>query len=387
MFTRIINISKSQSFFLLGARGTGKTTFLQQSFSNIDSHQIDLLSHVDLAALEARPSRLADIVAKQKKQWIIIDEIQKVPALLDEVHRLIESTGQKFVLTGSSARKLKRNASNMLAGRAFMFNLFTLTHVEIGDQFDLGDALSYGTLPKVFSFSSHRDKVLFLKAYAETYLKEEILVEQLIRKLPPFRRFLEIAASQDTKVTSFTNIGRDILVDPKIVSNYYSILEETLLGFSLQPYDTAIRKRQKRTPKFYWFDTGVRRALAGTVDDPARPQSFEYGSLFESFIVNEVFRLLKYAERSFRLSFLRIDEKMEIDLIIERNGMKTFLVEIKSTDMAHEGHVEALRKLSGSFKNSVSLLISRDPICKIIDGVHCLPWQQGIQEILAGTLS
>ena len=387
MFKRLINISTSQSFFLLGARGTGKTTFLQHSFSNQDSHRIDLLSHLDLAELEARPSRLADIVAKQKKDWIIIDEIQKVPALLDEVHRLIEATGQKFVLTGSSARKLKRNASNLLAGRAFMFNLFPLTHLELGDQFVLDDALSYGTLPKVFAFSSHRDKVLFLKAYAETYLKEEILVEQLIRKLPPFRRFLEIAACQDTEVTSFTNIGRDILVDPKIVSNYYSILEETLLGFSLQPYETSIRKRQKRTPKFYWFDTGVRRALAGTVDDPVRPQSFEYGSLFESFIVNEVFRLLKYAERSFRLSFLRIDEKLEIDLIIERSGMKTYLIEIKSTEMAHEGHVEALRKLSGSIKNSVSVLISRDPTCKIIDGVHCLPWQQALRDILADGIS
>ena len=387
MFRRTLNISKSQSFFILGARGTGKTTYLQQSFSSHDSHRIDLLSHLDLAELEARPGRLADIVAKQRKEWIIIDDIQKVPALLDEVHRLIEATGQKFVLTGSSARKLKRNASNLLAGRAFMFNLFPLTHVELDDQFDLDDALSYGTLPKVFAFSSHRDKVLFLKAYAETYLKEEILVEQLIRKLPPFRRFLEIAACQDTEVTSFTNIGRDILVDPKIVSNYYSILEETLLGFSLQPYDTAIRKRQKRTPKFYWFDTGVRRALAGTVDDPVRPQSFEYGSLFESFIVNEIFRLLKYAERSFRLSFLRIDEKMEIDLIIERSGMKTYLIEIKSTAMVHEGHIEALRKLAGSIKNSVSLIISRDPTHKIIDSVHCLPWQQALRDVLADGLS
>ena len=175
MFKRIINISKSQSFFLLGARGTGKTTFLQQIFSPHDSHRIDLLSHIDLAELEARPSRLADIVAQQKKDWIVIDEIQKVPALLDEVHRLIESTGQKFVLTGSSARKLKRNASNLLAGRAFMFNLFPLTHVELEGQFDLDQALSYGTLPKVFAFSSHRDKVLFLKAYAETYLMLAII--------------------------------------------------------------------------------------------------------------------------------------------------------------------------------------------------------------------
>ena len=382
MYPRSLNTSKSNSFFIFGARGTGKTTYLRETFTEVDAYRIDLLDQSVLAELDARPERLAGIVARQKKPWIIVDEIQKVPALLDEVHRLIESEQQKFVLTGSSARKLKRNAANLLAGRAFVFKLFPLTHQELGDRFELDEVLSYGSLPKVFSFTTHRDKVLFLKSYADTYLKEEILIEQLIRKLPPFRKFLELSARQDTEVTSFTNIARDILVDPKIVSNYYSILEETLLGFTLEPYDTSVRKRQKKTPKFYWFDTGVRRALAGTVDDPARPQSFEYGSLFESFVVNEFHRMLTYAERSFRLSFLRIDAKNEIDLIIERQGKPTYIIEIKSTDRTHEGHLESLRKLGPSIKNSTPMLISRDPIKKIIDGVHCLPWQDAIQEIL-----
>lgn len=386
MFRRLLKTSKSKSFFLFGARGTGKTTLLREQFSHDQAYWIDLLDNRILSELDTQPARLSGFLAQAKKQWVVIDEIQKIPRLLDEVHRLIESTDHRFVLTGSSARKLKRQAANLLAGRAFVFNLYPLTHIEVGNEFQLDDALSYGTLPGVFTQVNERDKKLFLKAYADTYLKEEILIEQLIRKLPPFRKFLELSAAQDTEVTSFTNIARDVGVDPKIISNYYSILEDTLLGFTLEPFHTSIRKRQKATPKFYWFDTGVRRALTGTVDDRVRPQSFEYGSLFESFVVNEIRRLLTYAERQFKLSFLRLDDSIEIDLIVERNNSPTFLIEVKSTDRVHEGHVQALRKLGPSIKNSQCLLLSRDPNAKMIEGISCMDWQSGIQMILNGQL-
>jgi len=382
MFRRILNTSKSNSFFVFGARGTGKTTFVSQLLRDADVHRIDLLNQGVLAQLEAYPEQLGRWIGPERREWVLIDEVQKVPALLDEVHRLIEAKGQKFILTGSSARKLKRNAANLLAGRAFVFKLFPLTAAELGSAFDLGAALSYGTLPKISSLSSHRDKVLFLKAYADTYLREEIQIEQLIRKLPPFRKFLEIAARQDTELTSYTNIARDILVDPKVVSNYYEILEETLLGFRLEPFDTSIRKRQRKTPKFYWFDTGVRRALAGTVDDPARSQTFEYGSLFESFVVNEFHRRLTYAERTFRMSFLRVDERTEIDLIIERPGMPTWLIEIKSTERVHEGHTDSLRRLAKEFPGARAMVASLDMEAKEIDGVSCRYWQVVLGEVM-----
>lgn len=381
MYHRSVNISTSQSFFLFGARGTGKTTYLQQLFSPERALFIDLLDQRWLSLLQAHPDQLAGIVDHHQREWVVIDEIQKIPALLDEVHRLIESRHQKFALTGSSARKIKRNAANLLAGRAFVFKIFPLTHGELGSDFDLDRALSFGALPHVFALDNPRDKILFLKAYAETYLKEEILVEQLIRKLPPFRRFLEVAARQDTEVVQLSNIGRDIQVDPKIVSNYYEILEDTLLGFKLPPYHSSIRKRHRHAPKFYWFDTGVRRALSGTVDDPARPQSFEYGSLFESFVVNEIFRGLTYAERSFQLSHLRVDDNQEIDLVIERVGMPIDLVEIKSADRVHEAHLRSLTKLAPSIPNSRCWLVSRDPIRREIEGVHCLPWHEALRHI------
>jgi predicted AAA+ superfamily ATPase len=171
------------------------------------------------------------------------------------------------------------------------------------------------------------------------------------------------------------------LVDPKIVKNYYSILQDTLLGFLLEPYHTSLRKRQKNSPKFYWFDVGVRRALTGNIDYEIHQGSFEFGSLFESFLVNEIRRLLVYSERSHHLSFIRIDEHLEIDLVIERPGLPTYLVEIKSTERVNESHVKSLVKYCSEIKNSVPVLLSRDKVSKSIDGVNCFEWQQGLKEM------
>lgn len=381
MFNRIIKPLKSNSFFLFGARGTGKTTFLNQKFSSQTSYTIDLLDASVCAELQARPDHLSSIVQQNKREWIIIDEIQKIPPLLDEVHRMLERSKQKFILTGSSARKLKRGAANLLAGRAFVFKMFPLTHLELAEEFDLDEVLSFGSLPKIFSLKTVREKTLFLRAYADTYLKEEVLIEQLIRNLPPFRRFLEVSAHQDTELVSYTNVAKDILVDPKIATNYYEILEDTLLGFKLEPYHTAIRKRQKKSPKFYWFDLGVRRVLAGTIDDKAQRKSYEYGSLFESFIVNEIYRSLAYSERSFSVSFLRVDEKTEADLILERNGLPTYVVELKSTDRVHEGHVQGAKKIFHDINNSIPVVLSNDPLAKKIEGISCWHWKHGLKEM------
>jgi uncharacterized protein len=381
MYPRYANILTSNSFFLFGARGTGKSTLLRSLFKGKDALYLDLLDSELCARLQAHPSELVGLLQAKNQPWCIIDEVQKVPEILDTVHSIIESKRTKFALTGSSARKLKRGSANMLGGRAFLYKLFPLTHFELGDQFDLNSVLSFGSLAKISEYATEREKTLFLKSYAETYLKEEVLVEQLIRALPPFRRFLEIAAAQDTEIINYANIGRDIKSDPKNVASYYSILEDTLLGFFLEPYHTSIRKRQNKSPKFYWFDTGVRRALSGTLDNPVTPRSFEYGSLFESFIVNEIFRLLTYSEKSFKLSFLRIDDNAEIDLILERAGFPTYLIEIKSTNFVNENHLGALQRYHKEISNSVALLLSQDTNAKKIDNILCLHWREGFKEI------
>lgn len=381
MYRRTLNPPKSHSFFLFGARETGKTSLLSRLFNADEALFIDLLDSDYLSRLQANPGELNDILKANTKPWCIIDEVQKVPAVLDIVHSHIEKKKIKFALTGSSARKLKRNAANMLAGRAFLFKLFPLTHIELGNDFDLDAVLNFGSLAKLYEFKTDREKTLFLKSYAEVYLKEEILVEQIIRVLPPFRRFLEIAAAQDTDIVSYSNIARDINSDPKNVANYYSILEDTLLGFFLEPYHTSIRKRQRNSPKFYWFDLGVRRALSGTLDLPVTPKSFEYGSLFESFVVNEIHRLLTYSEKSFKLSFIRVDDDLEIDLVLERAGLPTYLIEIKSTKQVNENHIGVLEKYSKEIKNSIPILLSQDEIKKKVRSVLCMHWREGIVEL------
>lgn len=384
MFHRIINLSKSQSFFLFGPRGSGKSTLLDQLFAPNDRVVLDLLDFELANELISYPNNLLNRLAPHvgKKQWVVIDEVQKAPPLLDLVHKLIQEKRFKFALTGSSARKLKRGAANLLAGRAFVYHLFPLTVPELQNRFVLDEALKFGTLPEIFNFENESDKARFLKAYADTYLKEEIITEQIVRNLPPFRRFLDVAAQMNTNVINYSNIAKDINSDPKTVSGYYDILEDTLLGIRLPAYHTSLRKQQKKAPKFYLFDTGVARALAGQVDYDLVPKSFEYGQLFESFIVNELHRRLAYQGKQFKLSYLRVNEDLEIDLIIERGRLAPTLVEIKSATRVDERHAKGLLILGADFKSPKQYLISNDPDPKLFSNVLACHWREAIERIM-----
>jgi predicted AAA+ superfamily ATPase len=385
VYRRSLNILKSQSFFLFGPRGTGKSTFLDTFLSDNEKVTIDLLDPQLADELISYPNNLLARLAPHegKREWVVIDEVQKAPQLLDIVHKLIKERRFKFALSGSSARKLKRGAANLLAGRALVYNMFPLTCEELGKDANLMEILRFGTLPEIFGLDSPIAKAKFLKAYAQTYLKEEIISEQIVRNLPPFRRFLDVAAQSDTEVISYSNIARDINSDPKTVSNYYDILEDTLLGFRLQSYDKSVRRKQKKAPKFYLFDTGVTRALAEHIDYEVVPKTFEYGQLFESFIVNEIQRRLTYLDKQFSLSYLRVGEGVEIDLIIEQSSKPRWIIEIKSTTSVDERHARALTTLRDDFKGAKALLISNDPTQKDFSGVHALYWTEAIKKIVA----
>ncbi len=317
-----------------------------------------------------------------KREWVIIDEVQKAPKLLDIVHKLIKERRFKFALTGSSARKLKRGAANLLAGRAHVYNMFPLTCKELGGDANLDEVLKFGTLPEIFSLNDPKAKAKFLKSYAHTYLKEEIISEQIVRNLPPFRRFMDVAAQNDTEIINYSNIAKDVNSDPKTISTYYDILEDTLIGFRLQAYDRSIRRKQKKAAKFYLFDTGVTRALAERVDYELIPKTFEYGQLFESFIINEIRRRLTYLDRQFTLSYLRVSDDREIDLIIEQSGRALWILEIKSTENVDERHAQALKMFESDFPNAKSLLISNDPSAKQFMGISACHWQEAIKRIV-----
>lgn len=383
MFHRLVNISKSQSFFLFGPRGSGKSTFLDTFFLPEERVILDLLNFELANELISYPNNLLNRLAPYvgKRPWVVIDEVQKAPQLLDLVHKLIKERQFQFALTGSSARKLKRGSANLLAGRAFIYHLFPLTAFELKESFFLMDALKFGTLPEIFRFHNESDKAKFLKAYAETYLKEEIITEQIVRNLPPFRRFLDVAAQMNTDIINYSNIARDIYSDPKTVSGYYDILEDTLIGFRLPTYHTSIRKQQKKASKFYFFDTGIVRVLAGQVDYDLIPRSFEYGQLFETLVINELHRRLTYEGKQFRLSYLRVNEDLEIDLIIERGKQAPTLIEIKSASRVDERHAKGLLTLGSDFKSSKQYLISNDPDIKRFSTVLACPWAHAIDLI------
>ena len=383
MFRRFLQTTRRHSFFLFGARGTGKTTWIRDTFDPDASLYLDLLDPEVEDLYRRTPRRLEQQVGAlpDSVEWVLIDEVQRAPRLLDTAHRLIERTGKRFVLTGSSARKLRRGASNLLAGRAFVYSLYPLTVPELQDAFDLDGALRWGTLPRMFSLDAGEDRRAYLRAYALTYLREEIAAEQIVRRLDPFRRFLEVAAQSNGAIVNYTNIARDVGADPKTVITYFSILEDTLVGFLLPAFHRSIRKQQRSNPKFYFFDTGVKRALDRTLELPLNAGTYEYGRAFEHFMTTQIVHLSQYRYPDWRVSYLRTGAGVEIDLVIERPGLPTALIEIKSSERVDERDVRHLTRFTGDFSEPLALCISRDPTRMQIDGVLCVHWREAFDEL------
>ena len=386
MIKRIIRTTNSNSYFLFGARGTGKSTLIRTFLSDIPKN---LVLTEDLLQLEVedryrrQPDRLEALIkGRPELDWVFIDEIQKLPRLLDVIHRCIETYGTKFILTGSSARKLKRGGANLLAGRAFVYHLFPFSTFELGDGFDLQRALQWGSLPTVYLAENDEDRFQHLRAYALTYLKEEIQVEQLVRNLDPFRFFLEIAAQTNGKILNNSAIAKQVGVDHKTVQSYFQILEDTLLGFLLPSFHQSVRKSQLKSPKFYFFDTGVKRALERTLDVTLNPRTSAYGEAFEHWVILEAHRLNETLQRDYRLSFFLSKDNVEIDLILSKPG-ETILIEIKSAKNLDHDKVKRFSRLATDFSPTQSYWLSQDDMAQEIEGVRCIDWKSGLKEIFS----
>ena len=388
MVNRIIKPSKSNSFFIFGARGTGKSTFIRKQFKAGSVDTIDLLDPEKEDLYSREPMALARQLraAKKRPGWIFLDEIQKVPKLLNVVHLLIEEEKQKFILTGSNARKLRRGAANLLAGRAFVYSLFPFTDFELGDRFDEVSYFRWGGLPRIYGLGSEEEKKTYLRSYGLTYLKEEIKEEQIVRRLDPFRDFLEIAAQMSNRIVNYAKIGADIGVEHKTVHTYFDILVDTWIGFYLPSFHPSVRKSQLKSPKFYFFDIGVRKSLSGNAGSFSGPGTASFGEDFEQFIVTEVFRWNQYLQADIRLSFLATKNDNEIDLILSR-GHRHVACEIKSSDRLDLRDVRRVEALAADIKNCSGIYyVSRHPDRQKVGRVTCLHWRDFIDDLRGGKL-
>ena len=310
MYARLLP-TPTRSVFLFGPRGTGKTTWIRDRFPAAATY--DLLDTGEALRLSKAPDVLhRELAMLPAGSWAVIDEVQKVPGLLNEVHRLIEGRGLRFVLSGSNARKLRRRGVNLLAGRAVTTTMFPLVSAELDFALDVERALSHGTLPTAVAGDHPED---YLRTYAETYLVQEVQAEALTRNLGAFARFLEIAARQNAQATNATSIARDAGIDRRTVQNHFAILIDTLIGYWLPAWKLKSATRQVRQSKFYFFDAGVVRALTGRLPYPPAPE--ERGPLVETFILNEIRAFLSYSGRHYRPHYWRSYDGSEVDVLCE----------------------------------------------------------------------
>lgn len=384
MYDRLCIPLLSKSFFLFGGRGTGKSTLLKTLFQREEPLWLDLLEDELARKLSVRPGLLLDLVRAKKYFWVVIDEVQKVPRLLDYVQKLIVENKIKFALTGSSARKLKRGGANLLAGRALVNHLFPLTAFELKDDFDLERVLRLGSLPEVIQSTNTEEAQDTLRAYSDIYLKEEIMVEQLVRQIIPFRRFLEVAAQTNGQPINASKLGRDCEVDDTAIQRYYEILEDTLVGCFLLPFHRSLRKRQSSRSKFYFFDLGIKRALDFSLTSALQEGTYAYGQAFEHFIILECIRLNLYLKCDFRFSYLRTKDDFEIDLIIERPGLPLALVEIKSSKQVDDIEINRFQRFSAELNKSEAFIFCRESRVRKYGKVTVYPWMEGLKEIFSG---
>jgi predicted AAA+ superfamily ATPase len=373
---RLLNLSlgRGRSAFLWGPRRTGKTYWLSHNFVKKDDDVIDLLKTDVFAEYAARPALL-------RERWTgkrtVIDEVQKVPALLDEVHWLIENKGASFLLTGSSARKLRREHANLLAGRALRFEMGPLSCLET-EGFDLPKALRTGLLPPMFLSD---DPDADLRSYVNDYLKEEVVAEATVRELPVFTEFLRVAALTSSEILNFENVARETGTNARAVRAYFGILEDTLLGFRLNPWLRSKTRRMIRTPKFYLFDVGVANRLARRVPLPG---GTEFGKSFEHYVLMEILNFRRYREPDLDVTYWRASTGQEVDFIL---GDMRAAIEVKGAERVHEGDLRGLATVSDEFPSCRRYVVSLERVPRNVNGVTILPWREFVDRLYAGEIT
>jgi len=386
MFKRNVPIlSTTPSFFLWGPRQTGKSTFLKSLFPN--AYWVDLLKADAFRTYHQAPERLRERLAAlpNPSTWVVIDEIQKVPALLDEVHWLMENTDFSFALCGSSARKVKRGHANLLGGRAYRFEMMGLTAHELQDQFNLVKILNQGYLPSHYLAPS-KNFAMRLRAYIGDYLKEEIAAEGLTRHLGIFSHFLDVASLCDTEIINFSNIARECGLSSHTIKGYFEILSDTLMGSWLPAYRKKPKRRIVTSPKFYFFDVAIVNSLAKR--GPLEPGSSEFGKAFENWVFHELKAYNEYSQTYADFSFWSLTSTCEVDFIIDR-GHKQGLVamEAKAKSKITSGDLKGLQAFQQDHPSEIGhgMVVSLEAQTRKIDeNIWIFNYQDWVEKLWKG---
>ena len=371
----------TETFFLWGPRQAGKTTLLRQSYP--DARWVDLLKSDEFRRYSVNPELLRQEIeadGPDPTRQVVIDEVQKVPALLDEVHWLMENRGLSFGLCGSSARKVRRGAANLLGGRAVRLELRGLTAGELGDDFDLPRMLNHGYLPRIYGASRPRR---LLDAYVADYLREEVAAEGLVRNLPAFSGFLDAAALSDGEAVNVSNIARECGVSSPTAKSYFGILEDTLLGRWLPAYRRRRKRRLAAAPKFYFADVGVVNRLARRGE--VVPGSELYGKAFENWVHHELSAFVGYREVDDELSYWRLPSGIEVDFVL---GDVRLAIEAKASARVDRNHLKGLRSIAQEYpETGRRVVVCLEPRARRTDdGIDILPAETFVRRLWSGDL-
>jgi predicted AAA+ superfamily ATPase len=380
-----LKLPVGQSAFLWGARKTGKSTYLKQHYP--DAQYFDLLLTENLIDYSQKPylfrERVLALDAAELEKPIIVDEVQKVPLLLNEIHWLIENSSAYFILCGSSARKLKRGAANLLGGRAWRYTFYPLVYPEI-PEFDLLRVLNNGLIPAHYA---QQDPSRDLKAYVQDYLKEEIQAEGLTRSLPAFSRFLDALAFSHGQLVNHSNIARDCGVHASTVKAYFQILIDTLLGYEIFPFAKRLgRDLISATPKFYLFDIGIVNAI--TKRRIAELKGVDAGEAFEHYIFLELMAYQALHELDFEIQYWRTKTGLEVDFVVNRGAVA---IEVKISDRVRKSDIKGLQAFSVDYKPNKAIVVSNDPLPRKLQveggiDILILPWRQFLDRLWSGDI-
>jgi predicted AAA+ superfamily ATPase len=365
-----------ESAFLWGARQTGKSTLLKMLYP--DAQYFDLLLNDEFERLQRNPALLREILSTvDPSSLTIVDEIQRIPALLSEIQWLIVNHNRKFILSGSSPRNILRSGANLLGGRAIRYELYPLVYAEI-DDFDLLKALNNGLLPRHY-LSSNPKKLL--SAYIGSYLKDEIMTEARTRNVSSFTRFLEVAAFSNGEMVNYSNIASDCGVSAPTIKEYFQILEDTLTGRFLPSFQKKPKRRVILAPKFYYFDVGIVNYLLKRGSIELGSESF--GRAFEHFIYQEIYAHSSYSDINYPVYYWRTASQLEVDFVL---GDHEVAVEVKSTPLANIRHFKGLNSFADEYKVKRIILVTNDPYPRQVDKISIMPWKIFLEKLWAGEI-